>query len=211
MATNDRLFQPLKLGHVNLAHRMIMAPLTRFRATDDYVPTLPLSKTYYEQRACVPGTLLITEATFISPRASGYANVPGIWNQQQVDAWRTIVDAVHAKGSFIYCQLWALGRVAPKKVIEGLGHRVVSASAKAASEGGEVPYALTEEEIGEFVQDYARAARNAIAAGFDGVEIHGANGYLIDQFWQDVVCLSSLRLTAPSAAPAPLLPHTDIW
>ncbi|KAK4891338.1 hypothetical protein LTR27_009992 [Elasticomyces elasticus] len=187
MAT-DRLFQPLKLGNVNLAHRMVMAPLTRFRADNNYVPALPMSKTYYEERACVPGTLLITEATFISPRASGYENAPGIWNSTQIAAWKVIVDAVHAKGSFTFLQLWALGRLARKDVIESLGHRVVSSSARAVGgESGNVPHALTETEIKAFVQHYANAAKNAVEAGFDGVEIHGANGYLIDQFWQDTV------------------------
>ncbi|KAK3647979.1 hypothetical protein LTR56_007679 [Elasticomyces elasticus] len=187
MAT-DRLFQPLKLGNLDLGHRMVMAPLTRFRADNDYVPALPMSKTYYEERACVPGTLLITEATLISPRASGYENAPGIWNTTQIAAWKVIVNAVHAKGSFIFLQLWALGRVARKDVIENLGHRVVSSSARAVNgEDGDVPHALTESEIKGFVQDYADAAKNAVEAGFDGVEIHGANGYLIDQFWQDTV------------------------
>ncbi|KAK5726147.1 hypothetical protein LTR17_012962 [Elasticomyces elasticus] len=182
----DRLFQPLKLGNLDLAHRMVMAPLTRFRADNNYVPALPMSKTYYEERACVPGTLLITEATFISPRASGYENAPGIWNTTQITAWKDIVNAVHAKGSFIFLQLWALGRVARKEVIESLGHRVVSSSARAVDgESGDVPHALAESEIKAFVQDYADAAKNAVEAGFDGAEIHGANGYLIDQFWQD--------------------------
>jgi NADPH2 dehydrogenase len=192
MAT-DRLFQPLKLGNIDLAHRMVMAPLTRFRADDNFVPALPLSKTYYEERACVPGTLLITEATFISPRASGYQNAPGIWNSAQKTAWKDIVNAVQAKGSFIFLQLWALGRVAPKKVIESLGHRVVSSSARVLlRESGDVPHALSEDEIKGFVQDYANAAENAIEAGFDGVEIHGASGYLIDQFWQDTVWFARL-------------------
>ncbi|KAK5674428.1 hypothetical protein LTS10_012816 [Elasticomyces elasticus] len=187
MAT-DRPFQPLKLGNLDLAHRMVMAPLTRFRADNNYVPALPMSKTNYEERACVPGTLLITEATFISPRASGYENAPGIWNTTQITAWKDIVNAVHAKGSFIFLQLWALGRVARKEVIESLGHRVVSSSARAVNgESGDVPHALTENEIKAFVQDYADAAKHAVEVGFDGVEIHGANGYLIDQFWQDTV------------------------
>lgn len=100
-----KLFTPVKLGKVTLSHRIALAPLTRYRADDNHVP-LPMVKTYYEQRASVPGTLLITEATIISPRAGGYPNVPGIWNQDQVKAWREITEHVHAKGSYIFCQLW---------------------------------------------------------------------------------------------------------
>jgi len=101
----SKLFQPLQLGKAKLGHRIALAPLTRFRADDDHVP-LPIVKTYYEQRGSVPGTLLITEATIISPRASGYYNVPGIYNDAQIKAWKEVTDAVHAKGSIIYCQLW---------------------------------------------------------------------------------------------------------
>lgn len=186
--SHDRLFQPLKLGHVELNHRIIMAPLTRFRADDQNVP-LGIVKDYYAQRASVPGTLLITEATFISPQASGYNNVPGIWNDAQLTAWKEVTDAVHAKGSFIYLQLWALGRVAVPKNLQrqkGGPYPVVSSSAVPFAEGGHVPKEMTREEIKSFVQDYAQAAKHAIAAGFDGVEIHAANGYLIDQFTQDV-------------------------
>ena len=169
----ERLFQPLRLGHLDLKHRMIMAPLTRFRANDDHVPG-PYSAEYYAQRASVPGTLIITEATFISPRAGGYNNVPGIWSEEQVKVWRQITDAVHSKGSYIYCQLWALGRVAVAKNLEREGgYPVVSASNIAVDSDHEEPKALTEEEIHGFTQDYSNAARNAIKAGFDGVEAHG--------------------------------------
>ncbi|KAI7362303.1 hypothetical protein KC354_g7395 [Hortaea werneckii] len=127
------------------------------------------AKKYYEQRASVPGTFIITEATFISPQAGGYNNVPGIWNDDQINAWRDIVNAVHAKGSFIYLQLWALGRAAGTEAAAKNLQRegpfpVVSSSAVPISSEYEEPKALR----------------------FDGVEIHGANGYLIDQFWQDV-------------------------
>lgn len=163
-----------------------MAPLTRFRAKNEHVHT-DIAREYYEQRASVPGTLLITEATFISPQAGGYGNVPGIYNKEQIKAWRAVTDAVHKKGSYIYMQLWALGRVAvPKQLQKEGGYKVVSASNIPVDEKYPVPQALTETEIAQYVKDYAQAARNAIEAGFDGVEIHGANGYLIDQFWQDV-------------------------
>lgn len=162
-----------------------MAPLTRYRASSEHVP-LSFVKEYYEQRASVPGTLLITEATFISKQAGGYENAPGIWSREQVAAWKTVTDAVHAKGSYIYLQLWALGRVALSDVIKADGFDVRSASAIPYAEGKPVPRELTIDEIKSFVADYAQAARNAVEAGFDGVEIHGANGYLVDQFIQDV-------------------------
>ncbi|ETN42479.1 uncharacterized protein HMPREF1541_01635 [Cyphellophora europaea CBS 101466] len=184
---NQRLLSPIAVGHSHLAHRIALAPLTRFRATDQHVHT-SIATDYYSQRGSTPGTLLITEATFVSPRAGGMDNVPGIWNTEQIAAWRSVTDAVHAKGSFIYCQLWALGRRAEQAILtreEGGPYPVVSASAiplKPTGEGGVVPHPLTEQEVQDFIADYVQAARNAIAAGFDGVEIHGANGYLIDQF-----------------------------
>ncbi|KAI1105703.1 NADH:flavin oxidoreductase/NADH oxidase family protein [Jackrogersella minutella] len=181
----SRLFKPLKVGNVTLQHRVVMAPLTRFRADSNHVP-LPFVKEYYEQRASVPGTLLITEATFISREAGGYPNVPGIWSKEQITAWRAITDAVHAKGSFVYLQMWALGRVAKPDTAKAEGFEVKSASAIPEAEGQTVPGVLTVDEIHSFVGNYAQAARNAVEAGFDGVEIHGANGYLIDQFIQDV-------------------------
>jgi NADPH2 dehydrogenase len=183
---NSRLFQPLKVGNATLKNRVAMAPLTRFRADDDHVP-LPMVAEYYAQRASVPGTLLVTEATFIHPQNGGYANAPGIYNQAQIDAWRKVTDAVHQKGSYIFLQLWALGRVADPKVAEKEGITITSSSPIPLSSEYPVPKELTVEEIKETVGRYAQAAKNAIAAGFDGVEIHGANGYLIDQFNQDKV------------------------
>jgi NADPH2 dehydrogenase len=187
MAPSSRLFQPLKVGKVELSNRIVMAPLTRFRADKSHVPH-PFVPEYYEQRASYPGTLLITEATFISAKAGGYDNVPGIYNQAQIDAWKKVTAAVHAKKSFIYVQLWALGRAATLKTLKAeLGEegKVVSAS-DIPFEGGATPTPLTEEEIHQFIGYYVQAAKNAMEAGFDGVEIHGANGYLIDQFLQDV-------------------------
>lgn len=185
--SSSKLFKPLKIGNMSLQHRLVMAPLTRFRADDQNVP-LPFVAEYYAQRASVPGTLLITEATFIAPQASGYPNVPGIWNQDQITAWKAVTDAVHAKGSYIYLQLWALGRVANPDVLKNMPggpYEVRAPSAIPEKEGGTVPTPMTEPEIQEFVGLYAQAAKNSIAAGFDGVEIHGANGYLVDQFLQD--------------------------
>ncbi|KAJ5959881.1 uncharacterized protein N7479_007031 [Penicillium vulpinum] len=180
-----KLFTPLRVGRVDLSNRIAMAPMTRFRNDDNHVP-LPFVKDYYAQRASVPGTLLITEATFISARGGGYPNAPGIYNDAQIAAWKEVTDAVHAKGSYIYVQLWALGRVANKDFLQASGYDVVSSSPTPASADAPTPHALSEAEIREWIADYAQAARNAVAAGFDGVEIHAANGYLIDQFTQDV-------------------------
>lgn len=143
-------------------------------------------KDYYAQRASTPGTLLITEATFIAPQAGGMPNVPGIYNEAQIAAWKEVTAAVHAKGSYIYLQLWALGRVANPAILDAEGgHQVVSSSESPAGPDAPIPHALSEPEIESWIAAYAQAARNAIAAGFDGVEIHAANGYLIDQFTQD--------------------------
>ncbi|KAF7792773.1 hypothetical protein EIP86_003871 [Pleurotus ostreatoroseus] len=185
--TISKLCTPIQVGTSSLRHRVVLAPLTRMRADDAHVPT-KLMVEYYTQRASVPGTLLITESTLIAPQAGGYANVPGIWSQAQIDAWKDIVDAVHAKGSFIYVQLWASGRAAHPKVLEEEGHYpYVSASDIALSTSPVKPRPLTLDEIKEYIQLFATAASNAVhGAGFDGVEIHGANSNLVDQFIQDV-------------------------
>ncbi|SJL05112.1 related to NADH:flavin oxidoreductase/12-oxophytodienoate reductase [Armillaria ostoyae] len=181
-----KLFQPTQVGSISLNHRVVLAPLTRFRASKEHIPHVRIVKEYYEQRAHSPGTLLITEATYIDERTGGYDNVPGIWNEHQIDAWKEITDAVHAKGSYIFCQLWALGRSADPKVLASKGLPYVSASDVKLSSETVAPRPLTVEEIQEYVELYAQAARNAISAGFDGVEIHGANSYLLDQFTRDV-------------------------
>lgn len=197
-ATNpspSALFQPLRLGTMDLQNRLVLAPLTRFRADDEHVPVPERMAPYYAQRGCVPGTLLITEGTFVDQRAAGYGNVPGIWNDAQIAAWKPITEAVHKNGSYVYCQLWAMGRAANPAYLKSRGLKAVSSSAKAmpANEKearpteGETPEELSEQGIKEFIEYFARGARNAVAAGFDGVEIHAANGYLIDQFTQDVV------------------------
>lgn len=175
---------PLRIGNLSLKHRVVLAPLTRNRADDQHVP-LDLMREYYAQRASVPGTLLISEGTFISARAGGANNVPGIWNHAQIKQWKTITDAVHQRGSYIFCQLWALGRAADPEILKATNNRVISSGNIPMTESSPVPRALDDEEIADWINDYARAAKNAIAAGFDGVEIHGANGYLADQFLQD--------------------------
>ncbi|KAI0063307.1 NADH:flavin oxidoreductase/NADH oxidase, partial [Artomyces pyxidatus] len=177
------LFQPIRVGLSNLEHRVVMAPLTRFRANSDH-ELGDIALEYYSQRASVPGTLIVTEATFIAAQAGGYPAVPGIWSEKQIAVWKKITDAVHAKGSFIYLQLWALGRLGKPAVLKQGGFDFVSAG-DISSDDGEAPRPLTIPEIKEYVQLYATAAANAVhKAGFDGVEIHGANGFLIDQFLQ---------------------------
>ncbi|KZT25930.1 FMN-linked oxidoreductase [Neolentinus lepideus HHB14362 ss-1] len=185
---SNKLFQPVQVGDVTLKHRIVLAPLTRYRADDDHVHG-KLAVEYYAQRASFPGTLLITEGTFIAAKAGGMSNVPGIWNDEQIAGWREVVTAVHARGCYIYLQLWALGRRARPEVLaqEGIQDAYVSSSDIPEPGAEKRPRPLTIPEIKEYVQLYATAASNAVhKAGFDGVEIHGAGGYLPDQFLQDV-------------------------
>ncbi|KAG1855184.1 hypothetical protein DFJ58DRAFT_906109 [Suillus subalutaceus] len=165
------LFTPIQVGHMGISHRIVLAPLSRFRAYPTHFLG-PHAPTYYAQRASVPGTLLISEATIISQAAGGME----------------VTDAVHEKGSFIFCQLWALGRAAvPDVLAKENDSPLVSASPiPLSSRPTAVPHVLTEPEIKSYITNFATGARNAIAAGFDGVEIHGANGYLVDQFLQEV-------------------------
>lgn len=184
------LFDPTTAGALRLNNRIVMAPLTRNRAPGA-IPT-PLMATYYRQRASAG--LLITEATAISHQGQGYANVPGIWSDEQIAGWKQVTDAVHAAGGRIVVQLWHVGRVSHTSLQPG-GQKPVAPSAIAAKTktfilkdgvGAFVdtsePRALALDELPGIVQDYRHAARNAMAAGFDGVEVHGANGYLLDQF-----------------------------
>lgn len=183
------LFDPIDLGAISCPNRILMAPLTRGRATRDHVPTA-LMKTYYAQRASAG--LIISEATGISRQGLGWPFAPGIWTDAQVEAWKPVTDAVHEAGGRIVCQLWHMGRLVHPSFLGG--EQPVSASAttaphKAHTYEGRQLYtearALALDEIPDLLDDYARAARNAIAAGFDGVQLHAANGYLIDQFLRD--------------------------
>lgn len=181
----DNLFQEYTLNKsIKLKNRILMAPLTRCMADDDLVPTQAIVD-YYARRA--DAGLIITEATIIRPDGQGYPNTPGLYNNAQIQGWQKVTDAVHAKGGKIFAQLWHTGRVAHPHFF---GSDVLAPSALAV-EGTvprmreliyQVPKAATQEDISQLIKDYAQAASNAIDAGFDGVEIHGANGYLIDQF-----------------------------
>jgi N-ethylmaleimide reductase len=186
------LFDPLRIGDIALANRIVMAPLTRNRAGAGFVPT-PLTVEYYAQRATAG--LIVTEASQICPGAQGYLDTPGIYSPEQVAGWRRVTDAVHAQGGKIVIQLWHVGRISHVSLQPG-GQAPVSSTARAANgktftKDGFVPVstprALRADEIPGIVAAYAHAARCAIDAGFDGVEVHGANGYLIDQFLRDSI------------------------
>ncbi len=183
------LFNPLQVGALTLPNRILLAPLTRTRADAGHMPNALMAE-YYAQRAS--GGLLITECTMITEGTSAFIAEPGIYSAEQIEGWKKTTDAVHAKGGRIFMQIWHAGRAAHPDI--NAGARTVSSSAIAIE--GEihtpagkvphaVPHALTLEEIPAIVAAFAQAAKNAIAAGFDGVEVHGANGYLIDQFLRD--------------------------
>ncbi|CAO2202828.1 unnamed protein product [Urochloa humidicola] len=175
------LLTSYKMGEFNLAHRVVLAPLTRCRAYGN-VPQPAHMSLYYCQRA-TPGGLLISEACAVSETARGCPDVPGLWNDEQVEAWKPIVDAVHAKGAVFFAQLWHAGR-ASLLDWQPNGQAPVSSTDK-STDIYPVPRRLQTEEIPHIVDDFRIAARNAIRAGFDGVEIHAANGYLFDQFMKD--------------------------
>ncbi|KAJ7117178.1 NADH oxidase family-domain-containing protein [Mycena epipterygia] len=184
----SKLFEPLTVGTVALQHRVVVVPMTRLKASTEHVPYLPLVSEYYTQRASKPGTLLITESTFIAARAGGSAHVPGIWSPEQIAAWKVVTESVHAKGSFVFMQLWALGRSANSEYLATQDPTFPYVSASDVQQTGKdkPPRPLTVSEIKEYAGLYAQAAKNAVEAGCDGVEIHSANGYLPDQFLQDV-------------------------
>jgi len=183
------LFKPLQLGDLNLPNRVVMAPLTRCRAGAGRVPT-PLMAEYYVQRASAG--LILSEATAVTPMGVGYPDTPGIWSDEQVAGWKNVTSAVHAAGGRIFLQLWHVGRISDPYYLDGA--QPVAPSAIAAE--GHVslirplkayvtPRALELDEIPGIVEAYRKGAENAKLAGFDGVEVHGANGYLLDQFLQD--------------------------
>lgn len=189
----NALLSPLKLGRYTLKHRVIMAPLTRMRAAEGSVPNA-LAAEYYGQRAS-EGGLIISEATQVTPYGQGYPATPGIHTQEQITEWKKVTDAVHAKGGFIFLQLWHVGRSSHSSFQPGNILPVAPSAIPITTEKSltpkwqqvsyETPHALTVDEIPGIIEAYSQGARNAMAAGFDGVEIHGANGYLLEQFLHD--------------------------
>jgi len=183
------LFDPLLVGDLELPNRIVMAPLTRSRASAGRVPNQLMAE-YYAQRASAG--LILSEATAVTPQGVGYVDTPGIWTEEQVEGWKLVTEAVHRVGGRIFMQLWHVGRISDPSLLDG--QLPVAPSAIAA--GGHVsllrpqrpfvrPRALETDEIPGIVEAYRRGAQNAQRAGFDGVEVHGANGYLLDQFLQD--------------------------
>nr|GMC65163.1 12-oxophytodienoate reductase 3 [Ipomoea batatas]GME10600.1 12-oxophytodienoate reductase 3 [Ipomoea batatas] len=191
--SGPKLFSPFKMGRFNLAHRVVFAPCTRCRALDSIPQQAHVE--YYSQRA-TQGGFLLTEGTMIDPTSAGFPNVPGIFTQEQVEAWKKVVDAVHAKGAVFFCQLWHVGR-ASHQAYQPDGASPISSTEKQISEHWPLimpdgsyghfskPKALSTNDISKYVDLYRIAATNAIEAGFDGIELHSAHGYLIDQFLKD--------------------------
>ncbi len=186
---SDPLFQPLKAGAFTFPNRIVMAPLTRTRAFAGRVPNSMMAE-YYTQRAAF--SFILTEATSISPQGVGYPSTPGIWSAEQVEGWKLVTQSVHDAGGQILLQLWHVGRISDPVYLDGelpVGPSAIAAEGHVSlirpMKNFVTPRALDLEEIPGIIEDYRRAAENAKAAGFDGVEIHGANGYLLDQFLQD--------------------------
>jgi N-ethylmaleimide reductase len=189
------LFSPLQIGPYRLDHRLVMAPLTRMRAEKESFAPRPLNADYYGQRA-TKGGLIIAEASPVLATGRGNPGTPGIYSQAQIEGWRGVIKAVHAKGGLIFLQLWHVGRVSHSSLQPGgvlpvapsavpiTGDGMLAMTAFGKPQSYETPRALETQEVGEVVAAFKQSARNALAAGFDGVEIHGANGYLIEQFLQ---------------------------
>jgi N-ethylmaleimide reductase len=190
MNTPTKLFEPYKLGPITLPNRLVMAPLTRNRAVEGMVPS-PMAVEYYAQRASAG--LLITEASQVSQQGQGYQDTPGIYSKEQVAGWRKVTDRVHERGGRIFIQLWHVGRVSHTSLQPNGGAPVAPSAIRAKGKtfvGGTFtdisePRQLALAEIPGIIESFKRGAANAVQAGFDGVEIHGANGYLLDQFAKD--------------------------
>jgi 2,4-dienoyl-CoA reductase-like NADH-dependent reductase (Old Yellow Enzyme family) len=183
------LFDPLQLGELTVPNRIFMAPLTRSRAVEARVPNALMAK-YYAQRASAG--LIISEATVVTPGGVGYADTPGVWSQEQVEGWKHVTDAVHAAGGRMFLQLWHVGRISHPIFLDGampVAPSPVAPKGNVSLVRPETPYVtprpLDLGEIPDVIKAFHRGAQNAQEAGFDGVELHGANGYLIDQFLQD--------------------------
>jgi N-ethylmaleimide reductase len=191
MSTTTKLFEPFKLGQLNLPNRFVMAPLTRNRAVPPGMVPSPLAVEYYGQRASAG--LLVTEATQVSQQGQGYQDTPGIYSKEQVAGWRKVTERVHERGGRIFVQLWHVGRISHNSLQPGGGKPVAPSAIRAKGKtfvngtfaDVSEPRALELSEIPGIIDDFRRGAANALAAGFDGVEVHGANGYLLDQFAKD--------------------------
>ena len=189
--SQTKLFEPFKLGPITLPNRLVMAPLTRNRAIPPGMVPSPLAVDYYAQRASAG--LLITEASQVSQQGQGYQDTPGIYSKEQIAGWRKVTDRVHEKGGHIYIQLWHVGRISHDSLQPGGGKPVAPSAIRAKGKtfvNGTFtdisePRALELSEIPGIIEEFKRGTANALEAGFDGVEIHGANGYLLDQFAKD--------------------------
>src|SRR6478735_1140139 len=188
-AQPNALFAPYRLGDLDLSNRLVMSPMTRSRAVEGNVPN-PLAATYYAQRSSAG--LIVTEATQVSPQGVGYIRTPGIHSTEQVKGWRAVTEAVHRAGSKIFAQLWHVGRVSHPDFHDGalpVAPSALPVEGEAFTTRGRTklvtPRALETDELPGIVATFRAAAENVKAAGFDGVELHGANGYLLDQFLRD--------------------------
>jgi 2,4-dienoyl-CoA reductase-like NADH-dependent reductase (Old Yellow Enzyme family) len=206
------LFEPIRVGDLDLPNRIWMAPLTRCRAGEGRVP-VPLMAEYYTQRASAG--LILSEATSVTPMGVGYPNTPGIWSAEQVEGWKIVTEAVHKAGGRIFLQLWHVGRISDPLYLDGK----LPVAPSAVQPAGHVslvrpikpfvtPRALETHEIPGIIEEFRQGARNAQAAGFDGVELHAANGYLIDQFLQDKTNLRNDEYGGPIENRARLLLET---
>ncbi|RMJ17424.1 hypothetical protein CDV36_002880 [Fusarium kuroshium] len=185
-SAESRLFKPLRLGHAQLEHRIALAPLTRYRNDKNHVAK-PFMERYYSERASTPGTLIISEATGISMQETGERQGPSFVTDEHVAAWKKIIAGVHANKGVWFQQIWAQGRAAEPDYQKERGFKYRSASAVPMTPDSEVPEAITEEEIQGLIQDFVATSKRVVDAGGDGVEIHGAHGYLLDQFISDSV------------------------
>ncbi|MDY7099315.1 MAG: alkene reductase [Pseudomonadota bacterium] len=191
---HEALFKPIKMGALEAKNRIFMAPLTRGRAAEPMFVPNEMMGTYYEQRA--GAGMILTEATGISVEGLGWPSAPGIWTDEQTEAWKPIVDRVHAKGGLIAMQLWHMGRIVHPYFLGGeppLSASATTAPGEAHTPEGKKPFvearAMTKDDIERTIADYRRAAENAKQAGFDSVQLHGANGYLVDQFLRETTNL----------------------
>ncbi|KAI8146683.1 hypothetical protein BJV82DRAFT_643284 [Fennellomyces sp. T-0311] len=182
---SSALFEPTKIGAIQLKHRVVMAPMSRLRATDSHVPS-ELMVEHYKQRA-TNGGLIISDGALVSEFAGNIPNAPGLFTQEMVDGWKKITDVVHAKGGIMFAQIWHVGRgtssaLMPNNILPLAPSAIAIPGKNDYGMDWEVPHPMTLDEIQRTINEYANAAKNAIKAGFDGVEIHGAFGYIIDQF-----------------------------